>query len=46
MEQLRPDCFLSKPFAIDTLLEVIDRAGAPAGAGPEDADALATTRRQ
>jgi DNA-binding NtrC family response regulator len=45
MQQVQPDCFLSKPFAIDTLLEVIDRAGAPEAAGPGDTDALAASRR-
>jgi DNA-binding response OmpR family regulator len=37
LEQWRPSCFLGKPFAIDTLLAVIDRAGAEGEPGAADA---------
>ena len=40
MEQCRPACFLGKPFAIDTLLAIVDRVGAAEDGEPGAADAL------
>jgi DNA-binding NtrC family response regulator len=45
MQQCQPTCFLGKPFAIETLLEIVDRAGATEEGEPGTADALAGAER-
>jgi two-component system nitrogen regulation response regulator GlnG len=45
MQQYQSACFLGKPFAIDTLLEVVERMGASEHEGLGAADALAGAER-